>query len=618
MRIRQRALRLSIALALLGVTSWSLAVRGNAGASHEVLGFMVLATLVTLLQGRLSRRAVFWSASCVLGFIAVASLYVSVLSASRWHVAGQGLSLDPLPGQQEIHGRRNGAVAAFRRWRAVQPGVGVVVSGAITLRQGLPGRDWYVGPSDRLTAESGSAFTVLEFDGTGQYAYRSAFLDGPIKGRSFSAAVEIRAHGDDVACGYVALGEHGTGPKSLERVCIGDEWEPAAVDWRASDGTEEVRVDVVLSHFDRPVRVRSAEVWALGEPHAELLAPLAPTNATVRVSWGLPWPTHEDASREVRVVVPLERDQEVRFEVAVPRPIPSGSDVWTSVHLEEGLVAVMEPLVILPRATLVPAPYPNRQELWFGDPNRLGHTAAAVFAAAFVTAPTSLAALLVGMSAVPPLAVSGSRTGYAAAVLVALASILARGPGANTNRGSPDQRAGPRAWHRCVGWIVQRRGAVLIALSVAAAMAAVWVLPSIVGGRSLSLDEPSFAVRRAIWGHAITLLPDAPLEVLERDFEASWRALHGDLPNAAHAHNGLLDALLRFGFAGTVALIASGAALFWRRRPAHLVPGDVAVALLVLLVLNAPDVAYLSWWVLVPLLLLTLDRRASSGPGRAP
>jgi hypothetical protein len=586
---------------MLAAVAVALAIGGYAAASYEILGYMALAGAAEAARGRVSRRVVFVAAACVLGTLGFSSLYAGTVSSLRWQAPGGGEHFDPRLGGPELRGGPDGAVTVFRRWRAIQPVEVLAVDGAITLVHGVPGRDWYVGPAGALSLTAHDGYTLLGFSGSGQYAYHSAFLDAPVGQGEFLAAVDIRSQDRVPACGFVALGEHGTGPKVLERVCVGAEWSVVEVTWRSGSASAERRLDVVLSNFDRPVRVRSAEIWALRDRIRQPLGVLAPTNATIRISWDLARPTLENSSHEVRVVVPLKEGRASTFRLEADASVRAGADIWASVHLEDGLTAVMAPFQLESRAIAVPAPYPSRQGLWFGHPNRLGHATAAVFAAAFVSAPTTLAALAVGMAAAPSLILSGSRTALAASVagiLVVIVLQVAHGRAQGVSGGGVG-----RLGARVLRTTRRQRGPVLAALSIAAVLVLGWQLLSLIGGRPLELDEPSFGTRIGIWRHALSLIPDSPLEYPERDFEASWQSAHGGQPNATHAHNGLLDAMLRFGPVGFVVLAAALVVLLWSRRR---LAGPAGVAFVVFAVLNTTDVAYLSWWVIVPLIALAL------------
>ena len=576
---RTRILGATALAALLLVAGLQLAM-GRSVRASELTAFAILLALspwIVRIPGRAVR---------VLSLVALAALvglaaYVLVIDLTRWRpVTARDATLSFLAplGEPILTGRPRFELVRYRAWTISSDDAPRRFTVAWEPVSGGAGYLWQTSANGPEQEALEGGVTRLSFASMGQFAFRSAASDEPLADRVFRATVMLRSAGRVPVCGAVSLGEHGARATARLEMCLDTEWTEAVVDWTAPADSATVLIDVILSAFTSPVDVRDVRLVELLDGAVQPFGALAPTGVTLRLSWDTPFPWSRDSAKE-RFVTAVPLDRPTTLSLDLPDSVAAGTRAWTTLYVEQGLrVRLLESgwegAAAHARSSIA------RLVLWFDHPNQLGHAVAAIGVAAAITASGPAGSLTAGVLAAALILATGSRTALAALALGLVVGFLTR----------------PR---RPVGWRRHASIAAFVAV-VLVAMLVWWSAPSELP-RALAPDGRSVVLRGDIWKHAFALARSHPWLGSDASFASSWSTAFADAPAVTHAHNGFLDALTRYGIAGTVALGLAFASLAVRAGRSRV--WRTAVVAATLFVLNLTDATYPSLWVLLPLLL---------------
>lgn len=586
---------LCCALLLLGTAVIIQMLLDRGERAIELTSFLVVITLAPLLR---HVRTAAVAGITLTGVVAVALagaavLYVSTLRwMTSWDDVDRLRSLASL--ETSVTGKEQFELAAFRRWSLTAPSTGQQLRVDVDVIAVPPLVAWQSGPTPVAISASAEDGAVLHFEARNQFAFRSASLAEPLAHRHFRASLHGRAAvGGSASCGYLYLGEHGARATNRSRVCLDETWTAHAVDWQAPADSHAGLLDVIVSGFDEPIAVRDVIIVEHTDIGTTPIGDLVPTGITLRASWDQPFPWSRTARQERFVtVVPGELGS---FSLVLPLPdgLPSGTDVWSTMHVETGAaVRILGTSWAAPG--IRPASTGQRLTLGFDHPNLLAHAVAALAVTAIGTLRWGRTLLLVMASAGGVIALTGSRTAFVALLLSTLVLILAR----------PSLRRSARVLAGIA--VVASVGLTATVLLTQGSR-----VPTIIP-RVVALDERSLLERVDIWAHAVRLSRHEILTGTSSSFATTWEERHPGRAPVLHAHNGVLDMLVRYGLVGATGALAGLTAIVLmagisnRRRTA------AAVACLV--TLNAFDATYASLLTLLPLMALALSRDGARQP----
>lgn len=494
----------------------------------------------------------------VLGFLAALAGLLVVgfgLQASTAHMlASADAGIGSYLTRTSRLGPRDMYWSTAKEWR-VDPSVGAVeVSLDLRLVAGSPGSDWYryhpqmtIAPCEGPTGGGCSRIGVPEAPQDARPLNISRELDtgAPLAGRTFRLLASLRSETQQSTsgCEGLVLQENGGGYRGQCRVVeLSGEWTPYAVEWTAPEGVTGSELRVLVSNIASAYEIADVTVEELTDEGWRSLGPLEPQGLQVAVrNVGM---GRQDT--EAHTLVPTEEWESHRLVLDSAGLVADGL-LRLNFQLE-GLVGVeVRDLRVVPLGgseALAPASE-GRWNLGFGQPNLLGHSAAATGTAVAALAGAPWVQGLGLLGAFVLVVQSGSRTALVALALFSLLLALQLG---------------------------RRRFRVALLVGVVVAAAGVAVLAPAPLQRFSSLQDGNAVARSEIRAVAAAAMVQHPLTGLgERSFASYWVEESGGWPNLApnHAHNFVLQLGAQYGVPGLVAALAFLALLVryaWVRR----------------------------------------------------
>lgn len=581
-------------------------IAGRDTAAAEVVGLALLVLCAFVVSG-VQRRIV--AAGLSIGLLILVSLaaYAAYADMFRWRPVSETeaplLQRSPF-GSVRLDGRPGFAISGYRKWSLQNAGdQPTVVTVDLAELEGHRTGAWRTS-NDGLRQRPGpartEATTILQFDGPSQFAFQSAATSDALSGRTFTASLWLRAEAPpESSCGVIALGENGAASVSETRVCLHADWSRYDVTWTAPEESRTHLIDVILTGFTGEIEASDAQLTEVTADGRQPVGPMAPTGVTLRVSWDVPFPWSPTPSRQrFSTVLPDAGTQ--RVQVVLPSNLPAGTEVWTTLHVADGL-RVRVGRTSWEGGTLVPLYSIDRMRLWFGHPNVLGHVAAALGVAGIVSA-RGLLTVPITMLALVLIALTGSRTAFFALLFALVVQVLL----------SDSVR------RRVATWLPRwpTVAALLAILIVGGFVAGTWFgseWNARAGLRITELSRAAINERIAIWSHAVDLIGQAPWLGSGTSFADSWSAAKPQANEVTHAHNGLLDVASRYGVPAALSLLFALGVLAWMAGRQRL--SATAIVLGAFAILNTSDATYAVPAVAVPLAYALLQHTgANPGP----
>lgn len=560
---------------------------GSTGVSRTLLQLGMIFVVAQLLTVR--RRLLYRAMFAALLFIVVALIFQRWFENTEWHgnrpggVEATGLSLEGPVNLIDTRGRRT---TATRKWRLVEAPTSLVYSMQLRLISGTPDWEWspaHVGAEISQAFLSGQSITeITSDDPDGAAAFRTLDTGRQLAGRTFRAQVSIMTEDgiSDEKCAGLYMQEGGGEYRwSCASPVIGGSWQEQSLRWTVPADAVTSRLRVGLRNIgSQPVYVKDVVVQELDNGAWSQLDTFAP--AGVSVSLSLTGPNQETRRAMGPSFIPTEDWQP--YEMSVPEGLLTGADRVTAVmtgekelqfEVKDVVLAVNEheskARIILTRL---------RQELWFGHPNLLGHTAAGIGLLLVGASTRFLPSIISFALALMAVAHTGSRAAWIALILGGLFMILLRVP-------------------RLVKWLLP------VIVTIAGVIVFLANPASLERLMSFHMVEEATS-RPEIWTFAWTTLKEFPWTGLGLSgFDQFWIDEHLDYISEVptHAHNLWLHFASLHGVWGLLASVWLTSGILregWRK-------GRLCGLFYVLgmLIMNTFDVTLLHASVVLPLIL---------------
>ena len=412
-----------------------------------------------------------------------------------------------------------------RRWFMLGGANEVQLSFDARWLAGAQGLAWYRShPGIRFDDKPAEATTHISFPtGIDPYIMRWIDTGKALGGRTFEATVELRSDQNvptkKTRGLWLQVWSKPLVQESLA-TAVTPSWHTYNLQWTIPDGVEDSVLRLVLNDFDGlSLDVRNVALREQVKGRWISLSPLAPTGLTATLT-----------TREVTKQLSVAPTKDAQTHTLV---YTGGATRWVQVTFEAEpslRIGLSDIGLTLDGGVALPQPLVTREQLWFTQPNLMGHTVTTLGLVLLVLTASRRTTFLGGLLVLTIIGLTGSRSAWLAMVAGVLGLLM--------------------FYH-----LQKITRSLLVGLLVVGTLGTgFWIL--------LKPDLPSFSrdgstSRGLIWTTALQALFQHPLRGLEEGFAPYFEQAQRETSNEyiSHAHNLWLEFAALYGLPGLVAIL---------------------------------------------------------------
>jgi hypothetical protein len=464
-----------------------------------------------------------WSLA-LLSFLAIINVALDSFTWSNTRIGQSALSsLTSLEGSKT------------RRWLIPNGTDNPQLSFAVRTLGGTQGLSWYRShPAIKLSHDLEDSFTDISFPGhLDPYVMRWVDTEEPLGGRVFQASIELRSEEPIPSNGkrglWLQVWDKESAPSAVLPIATSNSWSNFTLTWTVPPEVSDSVIRLALNDFDglsidvRNVRLQEFRGGAWVE-----LSPLSPTGLTATLETG-------GTARRLSVLPTIDMKH-------YTLSLEGDSANWASVtFVAEGdtRVKLSDIKVNLASGPIWPWPMFKREQLWYTDPNLMGHSITIIGLVLLMLSVPTTGILSYSGATLLLVGLTGSRTAWLAASIGVLWTLV----------------------------MARRLQAVRIILMLGALSIGVVSLLGLENlGRLASLTQDVTTSRSLIWSTAWQALLERPLQGLgSSGFAGYFQEAQATSSNEpiSHAHNLWLHFAASYGIPGILAILWLTGGLTW-------------------------------------------------------